>query len=830
MTEGNTDSLFTDIFRLIPASLILFTIPDGRIIELSDDFLAMIGFGRPVLTGKNLLQSGLFFEPKLIQEAIDRFNGKGVNAPFLIHIMRNDRTAVIVEMELRRFDKNGISYNLARFERPGHGNLNSSTETEDSFYKTAFISADDDFASIVDTAALQELMNYFYRITGAGIGIIDINGKIHVGTGWQDICTQFHRANPATEKNCMESDAYLGSQAEKGEYCQYKCKNLLWDMASPIIIGGRHMANLFLGQFLYENETPDISAFEAQADRYGFDRSSYLDALNRVPRWSREFVNNLMSFYTRLATLVGEMGLAKKNMEDINNILRISEDKYRSIFENGMEGIFQTSFSGKMLNANPAMARILGYDSPSELITDITNIMEQLYVNPEDRNTLLSVLSEKDIISGFEVQMYRRDREVRWVSITARNVRNHKNRPIYIEGFMTDITERKILEEQLIQSQKMEGLGLLAGGIAHDFNNILTPILGYTEMMILNTSGSSEKKQAYLHEIQQAALSARELTNRLLAFSRKQIIELKTVDPGDIIKKFENILRRTIREDIGIRINITPGIHKINADTAQIEQILINLSINAQDAMPRGGTITIEASNLEIEKATSPDYAEIPEGSYVLIRVSDTGTGIDTRTMGHIFDPFFTTKEKGKGTGLGLSTVYGIVKQHNGYIHVSSEKKKGSSFMIFIPVSRNSRTGPMQVKDNFDTETPLKGSETILVTEDNEKVRDLASMMLENLGYTVLIAESPEIAINFANRYNDTIHLLLTDVVMPDMDGNTLFHRLHSMRPDMKVLYMSGYAQDVMGSRGIAEESIHLLQKPFTLRALSIKMREALET
>jgi PAS domain S-box-containing protein len=531
-----------------------------------------------------------------------------------------------------------------------------------------------------------------------------------------------------------------------------------------------------------------------------------------------------------LVCVLGEMGnKISSQMTELQN----AEKKYRSIFENAVEGIFQTTPEGQILHANPAMARILGYDSAEELTGTVIDI-GRLYAEPERREEFVRLMKEGKNVSGFHVQLFRKDEDVVWVSLHARPVFDETGELLLMEGILEDITEHKRaetehvkLEEQLRQSQRMEAVGLLAGGIAHDFNNLLTPILGYSELLIADFPLEDSRHQK-LQQIKQAAERAKEMTHRLLAFSRKQIIELKAVDLGSIINHIEHMLRRTIREDITIEVGTSPSLSLVRADAGQIEQVLLNLSINAQDAMPQGGTLTIEAVDIDLDESYTSTHLEVVPGEYVMLAVSDTGIGIDEESMGHVFDPFFTTKETGKGTGLGLSSVYGIVKQHGGSISVYSEKNHGSTFKIFLP--RIVAEG-VTIKDHEPLpEDVARGHETILVVEDDEMVRILASAMLQDLGYEVLVAENPEHCARLAREHRGPIHLLLTDVVMPEMNGKELSEQLRLLLPGLKVLFMSGYTNNVIVHHGVLHNDVHFIQKPFSVHTLSQKVRNALDS
>jgi PAS domain S-box-containing protein len=396
-----------------------------------------------------------------------------------------------------------------------------------------------------------------------------------------------------------------------------------------------------------------------------------------------------------------------------------------------------------------------------------------------------------------------------------------------IVGVISDLTERRRLEDQLRQAQKMESVGLLAGGIAHDFNNLLTPIIGNAELLTM-CDALPESDRRLVSEIQQAGERAGELTRQLLAFGRKQMLELKTTDIAGAITRFEPMLRRTIREDVRIDLLLSPSLGTVRADVGQLEQVLLNLALNARDAMPGAGVLTIEARNVELDLGYARQHPEVKIGSYVMIAVSDTGMGMTHEIQQRLFEPFFTTKENGKGTGLGLSMVYGIVKQHGGSISVYSELGKGTTFKVYLP----------RVLDIVDAEPDsqattssarFSGGETILVVDDNDMVRSTACEMLRRLGYRVLSADSAEGCYRLADGHEGAIALLLTDVVLSKSNGREVFNTLKARRKDLKVVFMSGYTSDVVVHHGVVDEGVHFLPKPLSLQHLSEKIREALD-
>ncbi len=678
---------------------------------------------------------------------------------------------------------------------------------------------------LVDIEELRKFFEGFTSLTAVPTAILDLDGNILIATGWQDLCTKFHRVHPGTAARCLHSDTVLAGRLAQGEtYNVYQCGNGLVDVATPIRIGGTHVANFYIGQFLFQ--APDLGFFQAQAREFGFDGDAYMEALLRVPIYTEQKVRELMDYLLRQVQLVGEMGLARKRAEDAYAELRRSEQKFRTIFENAVEGMFQASLDGRILDGNPAMVRILGYDSIGQLLDALPADPGGLFEHAEDRQAIADAVAQDGEVQAREVPMRCRDGRVTWVSISARLARDEAGNPHHVEGFLTDISDRRRLEETILQVRKMESVGLLAGGVAHDFNNLLTPILGFTELLAADVPETPARRNALLY-IRHAAERGRDLTQRLLAFGRKQVIELRTLDLAAVVRRFEAILRRTLREDIEIRLEIDEGLGKVRADAGQIEQVLLNLAVNAQDAMPGGGTLGIRLSNEDLDPTYCRLHPEVVPGAYVRLSIRDNGVGMDEETRAHLFEPFFTTKAPGKGTGLGLSTVYGIVKQHGGSVSAYSETGRGSVFHVYLP--RVSAMGEAYEAEPSETEEYPRGTETILVVEDNEAVRELARSSLESLGYRVLVAESPAESFPLVRAHEGEIGLLLTDVVMPGMNGMELYEALRWERPGLKVLFMSGYAADVIGTRGVLDDGITFLQKPFSLRALATKVRRVLD-
>jgi nitrogen-specific signal transduction histidine kinase/ActR/RegA family two-component response regulator len=395
-----------------------------------------------------------------------------------------------------------------------------------------------------------------------------------------------------------------------------------------------------------------------------------------------------------------------------------------------------------------------------------------------------------------------------------------------MEGLIVDITDRKMLENQLLQARKMEAVGRLAGGVAHDFNNLLTIIKGYVEMALQRCMDRPDL-HGDIRRIENAADRAVNLVRQLLAFSRKQVLRPKILDLNAIVVNLDQLLRRLMNENIEMKTFVSKDVGAIKADPGQIEQVIMNLVVNARDALPGGGRILIETSNVDLDSSYTLDHAVVRPGPYVLLAVTDTGVGMTADTVAHIFEPFYTTKESGRGTGLGLSTVYGIVKQSGGYIWVYSEPGKGTTFKVYLP--RVMDALPSSTATEMPPSTARKGRETILLVEDEPAVRELIQMVLSERGYTVLEALAPEDAERLAGSNGAEIQLLLTDVVMPGISGRDLAKRLTARHPHLRVLYMSGYTFNVIAQDGTLEEGISFLQKPFTPQVLTEKVREALD-
>ena len=491
------------------------------------------------------------------------------------------------------------------------------------------------------------------------------------------------------------------------------------------------------------------------------------------------------------------------------------EELFRLISENAADMIAVVSVDGQRLYNSPSYERALGYTA-EELVR--TASFEQIH--PEDRASVMAAAEETrrtGVGCRLEYRIRHKRGDWRVFESTSSAVRNANGETEKLVIVNRDITERKQLEQQLYLSQKLEAVGRLSGGVAHDFNNLLGVIIGYSEVMQKRMPPNDRFREA-ADEILKAAHRAAALTKQLLAFSRKQVLEPKVLDLNTVVADVEKMLKRLIGEDILLEILVSPDLHAVKADPGQIGQVIMNLAVNARDAMPNGGKLTIETANTTLDEKDAGRYRYVVPGQYVKLRVSDTGCGMDAETQSHVFEPFFTTKEKGKGTGLGLATVYGVVKQSGGYIWLQSDVGKGTQFEIFLPRVEGEIEKPQKAS------APAKesrGGQTILVVEDEQDLRKLTSSVLQDLGYTVLEAGDAAEALALVKQSKPAVDLLLTDVVMPGKSGRDLADELVPQIPGMKVLFMSGYTDGAIAAHRVLEPGLSLLRKPFSSEELT---------
>ncbi|MGZ4732650.1 MAG: ATP-binding protein [Terriglobales bacterium] len=508
--------------------------------------------------------------------------------------------------------------------------------------------------------------------------------------------------------------------------------------------------------------------------------------------------------------------------------LRAAEEKYRNIFENAVNGIFQVTPDGRYTAANPALVKMLGYDSAEELLRSRTYNAKENYADPALKGQFQDLLRWQGEVHNFEYEIVRKDGKKIWTSEHLKAIRDDSGKIVAYEGTVQDITEQRKLQLQLQKAQRMESLGTLAGGIAHDFNNLLTVISGYSTLLM---DGLAENPRLHpaAEQIHKAGQRAVALTRQLLVFSRHRIMQGSTVNLNMVITNMMQMLQRLIGEDIDVQTVLAADLHSVKADAGQLEQVIMNLAVNARDALPEGGKLMVQTSNIVLDEDFVKNNVGSRAGLHVLLVVSDNGTGMNPETREQIFDPFFTTKEAGRGTGLGLAVVYGIVKQSKGYITVHSEVGHGATFRIYLPAEE--RAAERQAASASVARSPSpRGTETILLVEDDPAVRALANSILRDKGYAVLAPQHATEAEQICAQHPGPIHLLLTDLVMPGMNGRELARRAAALRPQIRVLYMSGYTDDALVRHQVSENIFAFIQKPFAPALLEAKVREVLDS
>ena len=634
-----------------------------------------------------------------------------------------------------------------------------------------------------------------------------------------------------TERTRAEETLRLRTQELKEAQRLARIGNSLRDVDTNVIVWSDELYRIFgldakAGPPNYEKFLSLFSAESRQrihaaaellrSEGRGFELELQLAAAGEAARWiiyRAEAERDATGKVVRLRGIVQD--ITERWLA--NQALRESEAQYRRIVETMAEGVWTLDPDGRTTFVNPQMATMLGY-RPEDLVG--VNVLD--IIPEEERAPSRERLQRRrrGISEQFETLVPTKDGRMIRLLINARPVWDAEGAYIGSLGVLTNITEKNLLEERLRQAQKMEAIGRLAGGIAHDFNNLLTVINGYGELM-LRHAPKADLFQTGLAEIRNAGQRAQELTSQMLSFSRKRMLEPEILSLSEMIGNVEAMLRRLIGEDIELVTRLDPDLSRVRADRTEITQVLLNLAVNARDAMPNGGTLCLETRNLELDGAFMRGHPGLFPGPYVLLAVRDTGIGMDAETQEHLFEPFFTTKEVGKGTGLGLATVYGIVSQSGGWLQVDSTPGQGTIFRIYLPAASGAR---LARKPEKTVDSSLGGCETILVVEDQPQIRRITALMLRDLGYQVLEASHGAEALRLAAAYTDPIDLVLTDVVMPGMRGPEFAARLQAIRPT-RLIFMSGYPESMDAA---ANDGVGYLQKPFTTEILARKIRTVL--
>jgi PAS domain S-box-containing protein len=549
-----------------------------------------------------------------------------------------------------------------------------------------------------------------------------------------------------------------------------------------------------------------------------------IDSIKKARSWGEEEIN--------LLNLISDIFNGALNRKKSIEAGKTTEQKLRTLFERSEEVIFISSPEGKFVEINPAGVKLFGYNSIQELLE--IDIKNDLFVDPEDYDRYLEDLQNKEHLKEYELKLKRKDTAELTVFLTAIILKDTNKNIIAYEGIIRDITDKRHLEQQLFQAQKMESIGMLAGGIAHDFNNILTAMNGYAELVLMNLD-KEEPNYERIQNIIKSGKQAENLVKQLLAFSRKQFIETKVCDINLIITELDSMFRKAITEDIQLKVNLNKGINFIKADPIQIQQIMVNLIVNAGHAIKQldGGStkkiITISTDEIQTDEKFIKEHPGSRIEKYIIINVKDNGIGIEKETIDKIFDPFFTTKKEGEGTGLGLSTVYGIVKQNDGNIYVKSKPGQGSTFSIYWPITKEKKS----IENKRETQVEFKKRcETILFVEDDQNVRQLAADALISLGYEVYEAENGKRALEIIDHNNliNKIDLMITDMVMPEMGGEELSQKIHQLNPNIKIMLSSGYSNSQIFTIDSKENNkYYFLSKPYTIPKLENKIRKVLQ-
>lgn len=686
------------------------------------------------------------------------------------------------------------------------------------------------FTDLVNCQRLQGLAELLYQAAGIPVGIVDVSGDILVGAGWQDICTRFHRCHPETARRCRESDDYIKHHLENDKnYIAYKCKNGLWDLAMPIRIGGLHLATLFVGQFFYKDEGIDREYFRNQALQFGFDPDAYLNALEKVPRFGRNQVENMMAYYKVFVDFLSEIGLKELRLrrelareKQSQSRPPYQESQLRTILDGVQNGILiADEKTHQIVDANPAALALVNATQEA--------VIGQLYERFISLEGKGNALPSSGAPRKTEAVLISPEGDRIPVLYTAVSVPLGEI-PHLIISF-TDIravkaaeAQRAALELKLQHAQRMESIGILAGGIAHDFNNILFPIMGYAEMTMSLVPPESRARNN-LQKIVKSAERAKSLATQILSFTRAEEEKLKPLQLQFVIKETLKMLRSLLPRTIAIENGIDVKCGPVMGDPAQVHQLVMNLCVNAYHAMgEKGGTLTVKLREREYSQKTG----DTPPGQYTELVVSDTGPGINPELMDAIFDPYFTTKdpEREKGSGLGLYVVKGIVGNHQGYIQVENSPGQGASFYVRFPRIQ----APKQVQRSKRKDAALVGGdERVLVVDDEEIIIGMFDQLLKKLGYQVKGVTDANTALALFSQDPRAYDLVITDMTMPHMTGLELTQKFLEIRPDLPVILCTGYSDAVTEEGAKAAGVRQFVMKPVVMGELARAIRQALK-
>ncbi len=651
------------------------------------------------------------------------------------------------------------------------------------------------------------------------------------------LCDKLIRGTSKGRENCRKSDAYLGRFHPEGPVVAPCASCGLWDAGTSISVGGKHVASWFVGQV--RDNTQSIDTIRAYAREIGMDEEKAAKAFEKVPEMSRERFEQIAALLFTMANRLSDM--AYQNVQQARFIqerraaegaLRLSEERFRLLLnETPMVSVQGYQPDGTLLFWNEGAHQLYGYTVEEAVGANMYQLIMPEQMREKAQEAIARMAAGGELEPPAELELKHRDGHSLTV-FSSHCVIRRPGQPVELYCVDIDLrpireaeAERERLREQLVQAQKMESIGRLAGGVAHDFNNLLSVILGNAEILLDDLPVRSEFRDS-VEEIQQAAQRSADLTRQLLAFARKQTVAPRILDLNDTVESMLKMLRRLLGEDIELVWEPARVSHSIYMDPAQVDQVLANLCVNARDAIKRAdGRIVIRSQAIRITEEDCHRDSSLQSGSYMLLEVCDNGEGMDEHTLENIFEPFFTTKGLAEGTGLGLATVFGVVQQNEGFIRVDSRPGEGSCFRLYLPIAEAET--PQVYHTNVGERR--SGSETILLVEDEPVLLTISKRMLERMGYTVLTAQSPRRAIELADEYSGRIDLIMSDVVMPEMNGSELVRTLVSTYPNLRAIFMSGYPADIIARQGVLHGNVAFLQKPFTQDLLASKLREALD-
>lgn len=815
---------------------------DGRLLEVNQTWLDTLGYTREEVIGKGFAD---LLPPEMrhhFATTFPRFKAAGQITDIEFSLIRKDGSQIQVTFNGKigktasgQFDRTHCFFEDVTQRKRNEALLAQRLTT---LTRPLEATGSITFEDLFDPSLIQRIQDEFAKATGVASIITRPDGTpITSPSNFTRLCSKIIRATELGCANCYKSDAALGRHHPGGPIVQPCLSGGLWDAGASITVDGHHVANWLIGQV--RNETQDETAMRRYAQLIGADETSFIEAFHEVPSMSRE---RFAAIAQALFTLANQLSTsAYQNIQQARVIserqraetaLRLSEERFRLAMEATRDGLWDWDVVSGAVYYSPSYWAMLDYDADSQP-QDAATWLEMIH--PEDREAVLAANTDciENRSESFLIEYRMRAKDGTWKWIQGRGkaiVRDHDGQALRMIGTHVDISERKQyeaeqekLKAQLLQSQKMESVARLAGGIAHDFNNMLMVIMGHADLALM-TLPTEDPSRNRFQAIREVVTRSADLTRQLLAFARKQPITPIVVDLNLTIENMLAMLRRLIGEDISLTWLPEPQLWSIKADPSQIDQILANLCINARDAIDGVGKIIVETSNCTLSREDCAHQSGFLPGDYVRISVGDNGCGMDQQTLANIFEPFFTTKGVGKGTGLGLATVYGIVKQNQGVVNVYSEPGQGTVFTVYLPREMGSAT----IADHAPPVVVSGGKETILVVEDEAEILEMTTAMLHNLGYTVLATTSPIEALNRCVQHEGTIDLLLTDVIMPEMNGRDLATLFEQRHPGGKCLFMSGYTADIIAHQGVLDEGIHFLQKPFSHATLAAKVRETL--